>query len=89
MTEDNQRTEAQEAVGCGNEVEKRAGKRRFGDAYRVGIVKEVNRCTKPGETPFMDRNRVAVCLRLTVGAIFSCHGSGSPLPCGRGVISLP
>jgi transposase-like protein len=33
----------------GNEVVRRAGKRQFSDAYRIRIVEEADRCTKPGE----------------------------------------
>ena len=52
MTENEHRTAGMDAAGggnIGNEVEKRTGKRRFSDAYRVRIVEEANRCTKPGE----------------------------------------
>ena len=49
MTDDEQRDGGQAAAGGGNEVEKRTGKRRFSDAYRVRIVEEANRCTRPGE----------------------------------------
>jgi transposase-like protein len=46
MTESTDQTVA---AGNGNEVVKRAGKRHFSVAYRIGIVEEANRCTKPGE----------------------------------------
>jgi len=49
VTDDEQRDGGQAAAGGGNEVEKRTGKRRFSDAYRVRIVEEANRCTRPGE----------------------------------------
>lgn len=49
MTDDEQRNGGMDAADSGNEVEKRTGKRRFSDAYRVRIVEEANRCTKPGE----------------------------------------
>ena len=55
MTDDEQRNGGMDAAGSGNsgnsgnEVETRTGKRRFSDAYRVRIVEEANRCTKPGE----------------------------------------
>jgi transposase len=37
------------AAGNGNEVVKRTGKRQFSASYRIRIVEEANRCTKPGE----------------------------------------
>lgn len=38
------------AVASGvNEVVQRVGRRRFSDAYKVRIVEEANRCTRPGE----------------------------------------
>lgn len=47
--EDVNSTGAAAADGAGNEVLERAGKRRYSDAYKVRIVEEANRCTKPGE----------------------------------------
>ena len=49
MTEDEQRNGGQDSKVSGNEVEKRTGKRRFSDAYRLRIVEEANRCQRPGE----------------------------------------
>lgn len=41
--------EEQTAGGASNEVVERRGKRRYNDAYKIRIVEEANRCTKPGE----------------------------------------
>jgi transposase-like protein len=37
------------APGVSTEVVEGAGKRRYSDTYKVRIVEEANRCTKPGE----------------------------------------
>jgi len=94
VTDDEQRIHSQDAVVSGRGVEERTGRRRFSDAYRVRIVKEANRCQRPGEAVALLRREGLLSLvplplskQYAAGALSGGHATFSKaiecLPAGR------